>query len=271
MTDDHAVPSPPNVPPIIHFIYLSDGTLTFGLIFYLAIKSARIQNQDFRILFHCNLEPSGCFWEICREFVEIVPTVAPTEICGTTIRLVHHRADLLRLRILYDLGGIYLDLDTICLKPFTKFLGDKVVMGVENGDLLCNAVIISPKGAKFVGIWLEAYSRFHNDQWVEFSGQLPWQLASPMPELIALEPRSSFFNPGCLESDLLALFADDREYPAAYIYHLWSSQSKTYIRNINVQRLYFETTTFSRAARSVIGRDKAILLELDETARATTK
>lgn len=38
---------------------------------------------------------------------------------------------LISLQALYKFGGIYLDLDTICVKPFTELLTHHFVMGQE--------------------------------------------------------------------------------------------------------------------------------------------
>lgn len=67
------------------------------------------------------------------------------------------KGDIARLAILYHYGGIYIDLDIICLKPFELIIdlnSDKLTMAYEpreqtlkifnNPTSLCNAYIVSP-------------------------------------------------------------------------------------------------------------------------------
>lgn len=71
------------------------------------------------------------------------------------------RVDFSRYAILYLYGGIYADLDTAPLKSLDRWLEEnKIVLGTEpvehrnmygNQEVLCNALMISPKGDKF---WL---------------------------------------------------------------------------------------------------------------------
>lgn len=50
-------------------------------------------------------------------------------------------SDYLRLYILYNQGGIYLDTDVEVIKTFTPLLKNKVFMGYEENNFICTAVI----------------------------------------------------------------------------------------------------------------------------------
>ena len=109
-------------------------------------------------------------------FVEL-----PTEVFGNPLSHFAHKADVLRLRILLETGGIYLDLDTICQRPFTPLLDGQVVMGREevlktDGSRevsgLCNATIIAPPRSRFLELWYDAYRAFEGG----YSGDLMEQV-----------------------------------------------------------------------------------------------
>lgn len=66
-------------------------------------------------------------------------------------------SDYLRLYILYQEGGIYLDTDVETLKSFDNLLSNKVFMGVERGDYIGTAVIAAEKGNSLIKRLLNFY------------------------------------------------------------------------------------------------------------------
>lgn len=77
-------------------------------------------------------ESDGVWWERAKEFVELVQVSVPRQIFGNKLYTCAHKADVLRLIILFKYGGIYLDIDTICIKPFAPLLKYDLVLGREN-------------------------------------------------------------------------------------------------------------------------------------------
>jgi hypothetical protein len=158
-----------------------------------------------------------------------------------------------------EFGGVYLDLDTICLRPFDRFLHRKAVMALEGGAGLCNAVIIAPRNSEFLFHWFAAYARFHNDQWSEFSVALPFNLAKAHPELIVVEPSNVFFEPSHGAAGLEQLFIKVGHFPNAHLFHLWNYVAAAHIANITVQDIFARDSTYNLAARKVLGADSALL------------
>lgn len=57
------------------------------------------------------------------------------------------RADVLRYEIMYRHGGVYVDTDVECLKPFDDLMDDdRAFAGWENERLICPTVLGSPPG-----------------------------------------------------------------------------------------------------------------------------
>tara|TARA_B100000131_G_scaffold68990_1_gene65341 strand:- start:704 stop:1345 length:642 start_codon:yes stop_codon:yes gene_type:complete len=74
------------------------------------------------------------------------------------------KADILRYEILLKFGGIYIDADTICLRPLDdQFLSPKVWATFENektrGDLLANGFIGAETGNNFIELMVKDLSK----------------------------------------------------------------------------------------------------------------
>jgi len=115
--------------------------------------------------------------------VTAVLTKPPTEVFGRPLRHFAHRADVLRLLALRRQGGIYLDMDTLCLKPFSDLLEYPCVRGRPG---LCNAVILSEPGGRFISAWLASYRQFGGEK-----GTGPWQCSLTTTRLRPSPPPSA--------------------------------------------------------------------------------
>lgn len=253
----------------INYVWIGGGECT--ILHYLAIKSAHEVNNPSRILFHCDAEPSGVWWDRCREYVEIVPVDAPTEVGGRKLMHPAHRSDVARLNVLRESGGIYLDIDVVCVRPFTPLLTERMVMGQEGDDDagfvggLCNAVILVEPNHPFILRWLEGFdpktsywqgfrSRGRDRYWSEMSVQYPAFLARKFPdEITVLGPRR-FFNPMWYELDLEEFFEGEVDTDDAYCHHLWQSNPwvKEHLPKLTPEYIHTVDSTFNRVARRFV-------------------
>lgn len=69
--------------------------------------------------------------------------------------------DYVRLSVLYEFGGIYLDTDVEVLKPFDDLLKNKVFMCAESEVSICTAVIGAPPKSQFIGELIALYKDKH--------------------------------------------------------------------------------------------------------------
>jgi hypothetical protein len=186
------------IPNRIHFIFglePSFGGKPFAFVHYLAILSAQVVNRPAEIVLHHHYEPEGIWWERAKPLVRLSRIQVPASVFGQGIVHYAHKADLLRLQILSSEGGIYLDIDTLCVKSFGPLLAHSTVMGIEPNAGLCNAVILAERHAPFISIWQDAYRDFTSDDWRSHSVRLPYHLAQSHPESIHVEDEYSFFFP----------------------------------------------------------------------------
>jgi hypothetical protein len=194
----------PHIPNIVHFIYgLKSRGEPFHYFHYLAVLSAIQIGKPDIIYLHCEHEPSGSWWKRTLPLVTLIHHQPRTHIGHK--RLIHyaHRADVLRLEILLQMGGVYFDIDTLCLRSWHHLLNHSFVIGEElqyNNPVtgLSNAVMFSIPGSAFVRRWLEAYPlHFSPGEWAETACLLPRLLAAEprMKSEIRIEPPERFHSP----------------------------------------------------------------------------
>ena len=253
------------VPNIIHFIFGLEkkfGNRPFSIFHYLAIKSAYEINEPDKIYFYYKYEPQGYWWGKAKKYVEPILISVPRQIYGNKLYHYAHKSDVIRLMILFKYGGIYLDIDTICLRPFTNLLNNSCVMAKEllhNGEEhgLCNAVILAEKGSKFIQYWLSTYKHFRSKgkdiYWAEHSVRVPLKIAELYPNTLHIEPERSFFYPSYFQEDLKMLFQKNLSFPEAYVFHLWESLSfDSYLSKLTREYILAVDTSYNIIARNFL-------------------
>ena len=153
------------IPNICHFVFgLKKQTEEFLFCYYISVLSASLINKPDKIYFYYHYEPYGRWWDKVKKIDNIYFEVieVPTHIGKKPIKKVPHKADWVRMNKLFERGGIYLDIDTICVKPWKHLLNNTVVLGKErekNGNErdICNAIMFTEEKSKFFEIWLEKY------------------------------------------------------------------------------------------------------------------
>ena len=181
------------IPAIFHFIYV--GGRPFSLIHYLAVLTAKKVNRPECIYLHYTEEPSGVWWERAKPLLTLNKVPPVTEIYGNAIKYPAHMADVIRMQMLQQFGGVYLDLDIICVNPLKPLMKREFVMGMEPGTGLCNAVIMARPGADFLTRWQSHYRDFNGERWNHHSVVLPWKLACEHPQDIHITDQYAFFYP----------------------------------------------------------------------------
>jgi len=276
------------IPNIIHFVFTNSprmGGKPFSLTHYVAIRSAHAVNKPDKIYLHCEYEPSGPWWELIKPLVTLNKVKLPEEIFGNPIVHMAHQADVIRLQVLTEMGGVYMDLDTICVKPYHALLTNEVVMGLQyrrpvfydaNDKIffnikkallffvkfpvpgirgLANTVIFSKPQSSFLKIWLDSYRTFRGrgleeNYWDEHSVRMPYSLAEKHPDFITKLNPDTFYFPLYDDKGLKMMFEKVREFPNAIIHHLWESLSwEKYCKNLTSEEVKTKDTTYNLLAR----------------------
>jgi mannosyltransferase OCH1-like enzyme len=120
------------IPKIVHFVYgLRDPDPTLDLIHYTSIKSAHDVLKPDKIMFHYHYMPVGANFERALPMLTLNQVPMVTNVFDRPVSHYAHKADVVRLQVLEEFGGIYLDLDLISLKPVDHLLDREFIMAQE--------------------------------------------------------------------------------------------------------------------------------------------
>ena len=253
------------VPRVIHFVFGLRGPEELPYYAYLAIESARAWHKGWTVIFHYEHEPTGPYWERLRD--SLVCIQVPSFSFYRFARFCHyaHKADVIRMLALYRVGGLYLDLDTICCRSLEPLRRHEFVMGVQatipgaTGGL-CNAVMISAPEARFLKMWLARYSSFRSKGrdalWDFHSVRLPVRLAARYPDLITVLPFNAFFYPLWPDLERLLLAEGSGKYwhylENSYVFHLWNNMTSHALHRITEDFVQKSQSNYARLARAAL-------------------
>lgn len=249
------------VPRLIHFIFglaPDFGGKPFNIMHYVAIRSVADRFRPDEIQFHYCFEPQNEFFERVRPLVTMKRVVLPTEYKGAVLTHFAHRSDVLRLMILNQIGGIYLDLDTITVRSLDPILDCEFTIGLQGRPRtqgLCNAVMAAAPGSTFGASWLERYATFSKERWDQYSVRLPYLLWRSGKHAANVENSDRFHWPTWEDDGLKQMFEEDHDFPAALVHHLWDSQAfpRYFSRGDDYEaaarRVQSRPSTYARLAR----------------------
>ncbi len=225
------------IPNICHFVFgLKEQKDEFSFCFYIAVFSAYIINNPSVIHFYYHYEPFGRWWDKLKNIpvLKLEKIDIPMKIGNKPIHKVAHKADWVRMNMLFDKGGIYLDIDTICIEPWKQLLDNDVVLGKQSGHVgICNAIMFTVPKSEFFKIWLDKYeSEFNPNGWNESSINLPYNISKQHPNRLTLKEPNVFFLPNFNETE--NIFVNNRNIPSNLIsLHLWETFSLQYMKKID--------------------------------------
>jgi hypothetical protein len=212
------------IPNKFHFIYGLIGKEEISFPHYLSVYSAILVNKPIEVNFYYRHEPYGRWWDLIKEMpIKFHQVETPEYIGKKKIKKRPHKADALRMDILCRDGGIYHDIDTICVKPYGDLLNNNVVLGEENPSKICNAIMLTkPRSSFFTEWWNKYESHFNPDGWSEASLTLPMQLHKAGGHDIKVLPSDYFFKPGCTQVN--KIFIEDFDIPDNLVtLHWWNT------------------------------------------------
>jgi hypothetical protein len=143
-----------SIPKIIHFIYpVTEKTRPWSIVNTLAVNSAVKCYPDHEIIIWTNQLSQvphifGATTKLCA---------IPSHIGGAEILWPQYMSDVMRLQILYEHGGIYMDTDMISLRPFKPYDDTILSFCWETAfcESICNAFMATPPGNEFIKGWLD--------------------------------------------------------------------------------------------------------------------
>jgi mannosyltransferase OCH1-like enzyme/predicted O-methyltransferase YrrM len=156
-----------NIPKIIHIIYINQRSLQPYN--YKCIYSIIEHMKNYKIIIHNDIEPDVDEWNNLKTYnnVEIRKIDRCKRYKSLNIDYVQYETDIIRLQILYEYGGIYMDTDIFLFKNFEDILdGSSVYYNTEMKDVLTNCVLISEPKNKFIKVLLDnIHLAIQSDSW----------------------------------------------------------------------------------------------------------
>jgi hypothetical protein len=227
---------------VFHFVFgLRSRPEPLHLAHYLCLESCLQVNAPDAVVLHHGREPFGRYWRLLRNRVSAEPIAHRHRVSIRDYRQLSvaryryaHEADFVRLEVLAAGGGVYADIDTMFLKPLPKELFDKPFVIGREADVvqrrgepatpaLCNALLMAESGSLFAQMWLERMPKAFDGSWSAHSTELPQLLHSRHPELVHVEPQTSFYPYMWTRTGIADML--ERLVPQpddAYSMHLWS-------------------------------------------------
>jgi glycosyltransferase involved in cell wall biosynthesis len=254
------------IPNIIHYVFgLRKQVEEFSFVYYLSILSNYIINKPLIIYFHYQYLPYGYWWDKTLCYVKL-NYINTNNIYWGKKKIIKyaHKADKIRLDILYKYGGIYMDIDTITYKSYQELLNYDFAIGIQEENygkdkitLYCNAILFSKKNNIFIKKWIEEYENYFNpDGWCEASVHLPGIVLNNLnnndKEKIKILDKEYFYIPsynevdkifkteGIINKNLLTL-------------HLWNTYSEKYYKNIlNFDWCFTNNSLYSLLIKNIL-------------------
>lgn len=249
------------IPNKLHYVHLSRGGREWKLHHYLSVKSAYNRGDFSSIIIWVDDEPEGKWWGLTKKMVSLEKVEPPTEIFGKPIIQQAHKSDVLRLQILLEYGGIYVDTDTIFVKPFLPLLNNKFVLGQQNvngSEGLCPAVILSEPNSVFGQQWLAGFATSFgggppgSSTWCTHSVAYPLWLSKQIPNEVTILDHEAFFWPLYHQSHMKMLFEQKHIFSNAYSHHLWESSGKKYLDTFTEDIILEQDTSFTTLVKDLI-------------------
>jgi hypothetical protein len=270
-------PSAGSIPNIIHFVYgFKEQSSEFDVTKYIAIMSAYHLNKPDKIYFHYKFSPYGPLWDKVKPYLTLMPTDPPETIFGKKVNRYAHKADIVRLNVLNEMGGIYMDIDTVCLRPINELMKYDFVMGIQGDNYgLCNAIMMSKPNTEFGKSWIKSYESFNGGQWDTHSVKIPQSLSKIYP--ITIVSNDTFFYPlwdpfpDLVLSDNINYDCCRRIFKNSYCLHLWETWCGIYLRKINEKSLFEYNSLYNIICRKFIRNDVTLILILNDLSDKTVQ
>jgi hypothetical protein len=274
-------------PRVFHFIFgLKEQQEAFHLAHFLCLQSCLLVNSPAVVKVHYRHEPWGPLWNRIKTQITLCYLEEPLPLSGYAYSEGNssaeyryaHSSDFLRVDILRREGGVYADMDTLFVRPYPQEMYEwPFVMGHETvdpfvkhahiGGSLCNALFLSQAGSEFARLWQEKMESAFDGTWSRHSTFLPFEISQAHPDLVHLEPTTSFFHLDWTRDGLRDLFERDVVLPpTVYSLHLWAhlwwkkdrtDVSRFHAGRLTAQYVAHADTTYARYARPFLPQDLA--------------
>ena len=225
-------------PNILHMnVNIEEQPKEFCFSHYLAIISAKVVNNPEKLFVYYIFEPFGQWWDKLQLFIIATKVDRPEAWGSKQITTPQHISDYIRMMALKKHGGIYIDINTLTLRPYISLLDYDIVLAREDEHRLSNSFIIAKPNSDFLKLWLINYEAIFNPNgFGEASRRLPhriWDMAYKTNPSVKLLGEDTLCRP--LYNQVGDIFVADIDIPDNLIVlQLWEHFSARYIQAISM-------------------------------------
>lgn len=233
----------------------------FDYFHYLNILSAKICNPDYQIYVYYHYKPESIYFEKLKKFCKLVKIKDFDSLINQyKYKFGEQLAGRIRLQLLNDYGGVYLDTDVVCCKSFNDLLSDDCVMCEEYGPFdgkqqlagLCDAIILSRPNSGFIRKWIQGYETDYRENWNYNAVKMPLHIAQDNPNLITRLDTKSFFKFQWDEVGASQLFSENHDFSECYCIHLWESINYKFLIKYNRDYILQNNNTLSNVYKKIL-------------------
>jgi hypothetical protein len=121
------------IPNIFHLIYDEVDTKDLTIYQYICIRSIiEINNPEFINFYYKNTLPEGKLWDSIKKKLSIKKDIFNIKIKTSLEAIIY--------KILIDYGGIYLNMNSICIKPLKDLLNHHKFIKSSDDQLICSEI-----------------------------------------------------------------------------------------------------------------------------------
>jgi Glycosyltransferase sugar-binding region containing DXD motif len=243
----------------LHFVYGLKQIEPFPFYAFMAVISAQARHPGARTFFFLHHEPEGPYWDLLKSRVEIVKVPAFEWYGVARVHHYAHKADVVRMLALNDIGGLYLDCDTLTLASMDHLAGKDFVAGVQQTipgakGGFCNAIMLCKPGSRFAKRWLKTYRSFtskgRDALWDFHSVKLPMYLYSRDTRGVHVLAHDKWFFPLWNHIEAFLFNSAQREENRALIegqlaMHLWHNMAFETLDTWSPERMITEKCLYA--------------------------
>ncbi|KAJ9587787.1 hypothetical protein L9F63_018770 [Diploptera punctata] len=177
------------IPNIVHFLFLEDHT-NLSYVDAVCILAAFKNQKPDKIYIHTNSNRlEGPHWEKLETTqglnIELREVSFPTDTLRRNITNIWYSRDIIKIYILMEHGGIFLDNDCYLVRSLDCFRKFEMTIGLNDKGLMGTQTIVAHKDARFLKLWLESYG-FLNDSelFCSDAGEVTLEILKQKPELV---------------------------------------------------------------------------------------
>jgi len=229
------------IPKKIYFIFGTKedfGGKPFSFSNYLNILSAHQVNPDYEIELLYKYAPDNKYFNQLNSFCKLTQINDwPQTLNNNPVNRVEHISGYLRIKKLYEEGGVYLDTDVICVKSFDDLLDGECILGTEwqssKAERSCgtsDAIILAEKHSSFLRRWIDDYYMCYDNKLYAYNAcARPFTLSKQFPEEVNILPVESFCKYSWHTEGFNSLFVENSNLDGAYTLHLFSSMNSKHL------------------------------------------